>query len=92
MRGDSNISTEYEPESRSGLSQTHLTALINIYLSKTTTETSDPKPAVDLWMEEANLRPNQRLRGASSSSRMQEAEEEDGGEDYVEDSEEDWVY
>jgi len=68
---------------------------MQIHLSKQTTETFDPKQAVDLWMETANRRLNQGQGGASaaSSSTMQEAEaedtEEDSGGDTEEDSEED---
>lgn len=71
---------------------------MQIHLSKQTTETYDPKPAVDLWMETANRRLNQGQGCASaSSSTMQEAEaetsggdtEEDNGGDIAEDSEED---
>lgn len=42
----------------------------------------------DMWMETGNLRLNQELGGASSSSTMQKAEAEDSEED----SEEDCVY
>jgi len=85
------IKTKY----RSRLSHARLTALMQIHLSKQTTETFDPKQAVDLWMETANRRLNQGQGGASaaSSSTMQEAEaedtEEDSGGDTEEDSEED---
>lgn len=33
--------------------------LMHIHLSRKTTKTFDPKPAVDLWMETANRRFNQ---------------------------------
>jgi len=46
------IKTKY----RSRLSHARLSALMHIHLSKKTTETFDPKPAVDLWMETANRR------------------------------------
>lgn len=49
----------------------------------------DPKPAVYLWMETADLGG---LGGASSSSTMQEAEAEGREGDTEEDSEEDSVY
>lgn len=68
---------------------------MHIHLSKQTTETFDPKQAVDLWMETANRRLNQGQGGASaasSSSTMQEAEAEDSGGDTEEDSEEDCTY
>lgn len=69
---------------RSRLSHARLSALMHIHLSKQTTETFDPKQAVELWMETANRRLNQRQRGASaasSSSAMQGAEAvESGGE------------
>lgn len=68
---------------------------MHIHLSKQTTETFDPKQAVDLWMETANRRLNQGQEGASaasSSSTMQEAEAEDSGGDTEEDSEEDCTY
>ncbi|CAL8373520.1 unnamed protein product [Arctogadus glacialis] len=64
-------------------------SLMHIHLSKQTTETFDPKQAVDLWMETANRRLNQGQGGASaasSSSTMQEAEAVDNGGDTVEDS------
>ena len=57
---------------------------MHVHLSKETTETFDPKQAVDLWMETANRRLNQGQGGASaasSSSTMQEAEAEDSGGD-----------
>ena len=68
---------------------------MHIHLSNQTTETFDPKPAVDLWMETANRRLNQgqgSASAASSSSTMQEAEAEDSGGDTKEDSEEDRTY
>ncbi|XP_062389624.1 uncharacterized protein LOC134078010 [Sardina pilchardus] len=79
------IKTKY----RSRLSPARLSALMHIHLSKLTTETFDPKPAVDLWMETANRRLNQGQAGASaasSSSTMQETEAEDSGNDNEEDS------
>lgn len=82
------IKTKY----RSRLSHARLSALMQIHLSKQTTETFDPKQAVDLWMETANRRLNQgqgSASAASSSSTMQEAEEEDSGGDTEEGSEED---
>lgn len=84
------IKTKY----RSHLSHVRLSTLMHIHLSKQTTETFDPKPAVDLWMETANRRLNQGQRGASASSpsfTMQEAEAEDSGGDTEEDSEEDCI-
>uniref|UniRef100_A0A8C4ASG7 Uncharacterized protein n=1 Tax=Denticeps clupeoides TaxID=299321 RepID=A0A8C4ASG7_9TELE len=85
------IKTKY----RSRLSHAHLSALLHIHLSKQTTETFDPKPAVDLWMETVNRRLNQGQAGASaacSSSTMQEAEAEVSGSNTEEDSEEDCTY
>lgn len=73
---------------RSRLSHARLSALMHIHLSKKTTETFDPKPAVDMWMETANRRLNQgqgRVSAASSSSNMQEAEVEDSEGDTEED-------
>ncbi|TNN51963.1 hypothetical protein EYF80_037870 [Liparis tanakae] len=61
-------------------------ALMHIHLSKQTTETFDPKQAIDLWMKTAYRRINQRQGGVSSSSTMQEAEAEDSGGDSEEDS------
>ncbi|MBN3294419.1 DOCK9 protein, partial [Polypterus senegalus] len=63
---------------------------MHIHQSKTTTETFDPKPAVDLWMETAKRRLNQGEGDASaaSSSTMQKAEVED----CEVDSEEDRVF
>lgn len=63
------------------LSHTCLSALTHIHPSKMTTETFDPKPAVGLCMETADLGLNQGLRGPPSSSTMQDAEEEDSEED-----------
>ncbi|KAE8297828.1 hypothetical protein D5F01_LYC02299 [Larimichthys crocea] len=92
------IIMELDGNYRSRLSHARLSALMQIHLSKQTTETYDPKPAVDLWMETANRRLNQGQGCASaSSSTMQEAEaetsggdtEEDNGGDIAEDSEED---
>lgn len=88
------IKTKY----RSRLSQTRLSALMHIHLSKQTTETFNPNPAVDLWMETTNRRLKQKQGGpsssaaaaASSSSAMLEAETEDSGGDTAEDSEEDF--
>lgn len=85
------IKTKY----RSRLSHARLSALMHIHLSKQTTETFDPKQAVELWMETANRRLNQGQGGASaasSSSTMQEAEAEDSGGDTEEDSKEDCTY
>lgn len=85
------IKTKY----RSRLSHARLSALMQIHLSKQTTETFDPKQAVDLWMETANRRLNQgqgSAFAASSSSTMQEAEAEDSGGDTEEGSEEDCTY
>lgn len=85
------IKTKY----RSRLSHARLSALMQIHLSKQTTETFDPKQAVDLWMETANRRLNQgqgSASAASSSSTMQEAEAEDSGGDTEEGSEEDCTY
>lgn len=75
---------------------------MHIHLSKQTTETFDPKQAVDLWVETANQRLSQgqgAASAASSSSTMQEAEAEDSGGDSeensggdTEDSEEDCTY
>ncbi|CAM4610200.1 unnamed protein product [Leuciscus chuanchicus] len=77
------IKTKY----RSRLSHARLSALMQIHLSTQTTETFDPKHAVDLWME-TNRRLNQGQGGASaaSSSTMQEAEAEDSGGDSEENS------
>ena len=88
------IKTKY----RSRLSHARLSALMHSHLSKKTTETFDPKPAVDQWMETANRRLKQGQGGASaaSSSTMQEVEiedsEEDSEEDTEEDSEEEYTY
>ncbi|TNN62194.1 hypothetical protein EYF80_027574 [Liparis tanakae] len=57
-------------------------SLMHLHLSKQTTETSDPKQALDMWMKNAYRRINQGQGGApaaSSSSTMQEAEAEDSG-------------
>ncbi|KAM7372773.1 hypothetical protein PAMP_007671 [Pampus punctatissimus] len=58
-----------------------------------TTETFDPKQAVELWMETANRRLNQGQRGASaaSSSSTMQGEAVDSGGD-TEDSEEDGTF
>ena len=82
------IQTKY----RSRLSHARFSVLMHIHLSKETTETFDPKQAVDLWMEKANRRLNKGQGGASaasSSSTTQEAEAEDSGGDTEQDSEED---
>lgn len=44
---------------RSCLSDSRLSSLMHIHMSKMTTETFDPKPAVDLWMQTADCRLNQ---------------------------------
>ncbi|KAG9280288.1 hypothetical protein AMEX_G21 [Astyanax mexicanus] len=87
---------------RSRLSHARLSAHMHIHLSKETTETFNPKPAVDLWMETANRRLNQgqgsTSTAAASSSATQDAEaednecdtEEDNGGDSAVDSEEDF--
>ncbi|TNN57484.1 hypothetical protein EYF80_032308 [Liparis tanakae] len=70
-----------------------VTQMLNSNINKTT-ETFDPKQAVDLQMK-SNRRTNQGQGGASSSSSsstMQEAEAEDRGGDTEEDSEEDCTY
>ncbi|KAM7388969.1 hypothetical protein PAMP_022970 [Pampus punctatissimus] len=67
---------------RSRLSHARLSTLMHIHLSKQTTETFDPKQAVELWMETANRRLNQEQRGASaasSSSTMQGEAVDSGG-------------
>lgn len=72
-----------------------VSALMHTHLSKETTETFEPKQAVDLWMETANRRLNQGKGGASaasSSSTMKEAEAEDSGGDTEQDSEEDCTF
>lgn len=53
---------------RSCLSDSRLSSLMHIQLSKLTTETFDPKPAVDLWMQTANRRLNQGERSRPSTS------------------------
>ena len=53
---------------RSCLSDSRLSSLMHIQLSKFTTETFDPKPAVDLWMQTANRRLNQGERSRPSTS------------------------
>lgn len=91
------IKTKY----RSRLSHARLSALMHIHLSKQTTETFNPQPAVDLWMETANRRLNQGQGGpstaaASSATQDTAAEdserdtEEDNGGDSGDDSEEDF--
>ncbi|KAM7396176.1 hypothetical protein PAMP_019237 [Pampus punctatissimus] len=69
-------------------------ALMHIHLSKQTTETFDPKQAVELCMETANRRLNQEQRGASaaSSSSTMQGEAVDSGGDTEEDSEEDGTF
>lgn len=91
------IKTKY----RSRLSHARLSALMHIHLSKQTTETFNPQPAVDLWMETANRRLNQGQGGpstaaAASATQDTAAEdserdtEEDNGGDSGDDSEEDF--
>lgn len=85
------IKTKY----RSRLSNARLSALMHIHLSKKTTETFDPNPAVNLWMETANRRLKQGqpvASAASSSSNKQEAEADDIAEDTEEDNEEDCTF
>lgn len=73
---------------RFGLSHTRLSALMHIHPSKTTTETFDPKPAADPWIDTAYQRLGQNLRGPSSSSTIQGAEAENSAGDMNEGSEE----
>lgn len=61
---------------RSCLSDTRLSSLMHIHLSKYTTETFDPKPAVDLWLQTASRRLNQEERSRPSASSVYEIEEE----------------
>lgn len=64
---------------RSCLSDSRLSSLMHILLSKFTTETFDPTPAVDLWMQTANRRLNQGDKnkpGTSTFSAVCEIEEE----------------
>lgn len=85
------IKTKY----RSRLSHARLSALMHIHLSKKTTETFDPNPAVNLWMETADRRLKQGqpvASAASSSSNKQEAEADDIAEDTEEDNEEDCTF
>ena len=53
---------------RSRLSDSRLSSLMHIHMSKLTSETFDPKPAVDLWMQTADRRLNQGGRSNPSSS------------------------
>ncbi|XP_077354948.1 zinc finger protein 862-like [Festucalex cinctus] len=84
------IKTKY----RSRLSHARLTALMQIHLSRKTTVTYDPKPAVDLWMDTANRRLNQGQVAASTSTSssytmLETDEADDSGGDTEEDIEED---
>ena len=57
-----------------------------IHVSKMTTETFDPKPAVDLWMQAANRRLNQRESSRPTSSASMSDREEDSEENSQEGS------
>ena len=71
---------------RSCLSDSRLSSLMHIHLSKMTTATFDPKPAVDLWMQAANRRLNQRERSRPTSSATMSDREEDSEENSQEGS------
>lgn len=80
---------------RSRLSHARLSALMHIHLLKKTTETFDPNPAVDLWIETANrwLKQGKPVASAAfSSSTKPEAEADDSAEDTEEDNEEDCTF
>ena len=62
---------------RSCLSDSRLSSLMHIHLSKMTTETFDQKPAVDLWMQTADRRLNQGKSSRPTSSTMVEIEDSD---------------
>ena len=74
---------------RSRLSDSRLSSLMHIHLSKMTTETFDPKPAVDLWMQTANRRLNQGERSRPTSSSTMFEREEDSEESSQEGSDDD---
>lgn len=74
------------------LSDSHLSSLMHIHLSKMTTETFDPavlKPAVDLWMQTANRRLNQGERSRPTSSSTMFERDEDSEESSQEGSDDD---
>ncbi|GAA6105996.1 zinc finger protein 883-like [Tachysurus ichikawai] len=70
---------------RSRLSHTHLSALMHIHLSKMSTDTFEPKPAVELWMQTAHRRLNQ---GGATTSTAQDAVSSSCTTVEIEDSEE----
>ena len=58
----------------------------HIHLSKKTTETFDPKPAVELWMQTADCRLNQGKRSRpAASSAMVEIEDSDSSQESSDD-------
>lgn len=77
---------------RSRLSDSRLSSLMHILFSKFTTETFDPKAAVDLWMQTASRRLNQGERsrpGASTSTAVCEIEEDSQNESEDDNDEDD---
>lgn len=68
---------------RSSLSDSRLSSLIHIHLSKMTTDTLDPKPAVDLWIQTANHRLNQgpALPRLSKKEDSEESSQEESDDD-----------
>lgn len=67
-RGFSYLNIIKKNNYRSCLSESHLSSVMHILLSQFTTETFDPKLALELWMQTANHRLNQGERSRHSTS------------------------
>lgn len=73
-------------EQRQAHSDKHV---MHVHLSTVTTETFDPKPAVDLWMQTANHRLNQGERSRPTSSTTMLERKEDSEESSQKESDDD---